>query len=162
MGLKSREIVTRAGLEVDALVTLLNRAFCDEWLAYYQYWIGAEVALGKSAPVIIPELKEHAGEELSHAQKLAKRINELGGTPAISPADWFKESTCGYMAPVNTDAMEILLQNLQSERCAIEVYVHILNTVKGKDLITEHLIREILEDEVEHETDLENLACYHK
>ena len=26
------------------LVDLLNVAFAEEWLAYYQYWIGAQVA----------------------------------------------------------------------------------------------------------------------
>ena len=159
MGLKAKELVARAEVDLNALLKLLNQAFCDEWLAYYQYWIGAEVATGKLAPVLIPELKEHAGEELEHARKLAKRISELDGTPALSPADWFKESTCGYEAPVNPDAAEILQQNLHSERCAIEVYAHILNMVKGKDLITEHIIREILEDEIEHEMELENMAA---
>lgn len=158
MGLKAKELVNRAGIDTNALVKLLQQAFCDEWLAYYQYWIGAEVATGKLAAVLIPELKEHAAEELKHAQKLAKRLAELEALPVLSPADWFKESTCGYDAPVNTEAAEILLQNLHSERCAIEVYAHILNVVKGKDLITEHLIREILEDEVEHETELENMS----
>lgn len=158
MGLKGQEIVTRSGVDVNVLINQLNKAFCDEWLAYYQYWIGAEVAVGKLAPVVIPELKEHAGEELKHAQKLAKRITELGGTPVLSPAEWMRESTCGYAAPTNPAATEILLQNLYAERCAIAVYEHLLNMVKGKDLITEHVLREILEDEVEHETELENLS----
>ena len=162
MGLKSKELVTRAGLDENALIKLLRQAFCDEWLAYYQYWIGAQVASGKLAAVLIPELQEHAQEEYKHAQKLAKRLSELDAAPALSPADWFKESTCGYVVPVNPDALEILEQNLYSERCAIEVYAHILNVVKGKDLITEHLIREILEDEEEHETELEHIACCKK
>ena len=42
--MKGREIVQRAGLDVQALVTALNKAYCDEWLAY-QYWVGAQVAL---------------------------------------------------------------------------------------------------------------------
>lgn len=157
MGIKSKELVTAAGLDVDNLVKLLRQAFCDEWLAYYQYWIGAEIAVGPLAPALLPELKEHAADELKHAQKLAKRLAELDAEPTLSPADWFRESTCGYLTPVNNDAGEILLQNLRSERCAIDVYAHILSVVKGKDPITEHLVREILEDEVEHETDLQNM-----
>jgi len=39
MGTKGREIV---GLDVDKLIELLNKALADEWLAYYQYWIGGE------------------------------------------------------------------------------------------------------------------------
>ena len=161
MGVKAKELVTRAGLDVGALVKELNSAYCDEWLAYYQYWIGAKVAQGKMFKIIAGELEEHAGEELEHAEKLAKRIIELGGTPAISPDLWLKESTCGYLAPQDPQSMALLKQNIQAERCAIEVYQKLLEMVKGKDPITEHLVREILEDELEHEQDLEDLhnAC---
>lgn len=157
MGQKAKELVTRAGLDVDALIKDLNSAYCDEWLAYYQYWIGAKVAEGKMFHLIAQELAEHASEELEHAEKLAKRIIELGGTPAISPDLWLKDSTCGYFSPENPDAMALLKQNIAGERCAIEVYHKLLEDVAGKDLVTEHLVREILEDELEHEQDLEDL-----
>ena len=157
MGSKAKELVVRAGLDINALIKELNSAYCDEWLAYYQYWVGAKVAEGKMFHVIAAELAEHAGEELAHAEKLAKRIIELGGTPVISPDLWLKESECGYLAPKNPDAMVLLKQNIQGERCAIEVYDKLLHMVMGKDPITEHLVREILEDELEHEQDLEDL-----
>ena len=164
MGSKAKELVTRAGLDVQALVKDLNSAYCDEWLAYYQYWIGSKIAEGKMFKVIVAELAEHAGEELEHAEKLANRIVQLGGTPAISPDIWLKESTCGYLAPTNPDTLELLDQNIQGERCAIEVYQRLLDLVAGKDAVTEHLVREILEDELEHEQDLEDLhnACAHR
>ncbi|HOH31542.1 MAG TPA: ferritin, partial [Candidatus Hydrogenedentes bacterium] len=38
MGSKGREIL---GMDVDKVLDLLNKAYADEWLAYYQYWIGA-------------------------------------------------------------------------------------------------------------------------
>ncbi len=159
MGMKAQELVKRAGIDLHALVSELNKAYCDEWLAYYQYWIGARVAEGKMAHVLAAELAEHAGEELEHAEKLAKRIVELGGTPAISPDLWLKESTCGYLAPTDPKALTLLTQNIQGERCAIEVYQKLLEMVQGKDAVTEHLVREILEDELEHEQDLEDLQC---
>ena len=37
MGTKGRQIV---GMDVDELLDMLNKAFADEWLAYYQYWLG--------------------------------------------------------------------------------------------------------------------------
>ena len=157
MGMKAKELVSRAGVDVNALIQELNSAYCDEWLAYYQYWIGARVAEGKMAHLLAEELAEHAGEELEHAEKLAKRIIELGGTPSISPELWLKESTCGFLAPKDPEAMVLLKQNIQGERCAIEVYQKLLDRVAGKDHVTEHLVREILEDELEHEQDLEDL-----
>ncbi|NMC41325.1 MAG: ferritin, partial [Bacteroidales bacterium] len=33
-------------MNVDELINLLNKALADEWLAYYQYWIGAKVVKG--------------------------------------------------------------------------------------------------------------------
>ena len=156
MGMKGREIVERAGVDVDTLIKVLNQAYCDEWLAYYQYWVGAKVASGPHAHLLIPELEEHAAEELEHAQKLAKRIIELGGTPVLSPKQWMEESTCGYLPPSNTDAIAILTQNIQAERCAIEVYNRILERLKGRDPVTAHLIRSILADEIEHEDELES------
>ena len=43
MGTKGRAIV---GIDVDNLIKVLNKALADEWLAYYQYWVGAKVAKG--------------------------------------------------------------------------------------------------------------------
>ena len=39
MGTRAREIV---GIDVDYLIHLLNQAYASEWLAYYQYWLGAK------------------------------------------------------------------------------------------------------------------------
>ncbi len=155
MGLKGREIVERAGVDVNTLIKVLNQAYCDEWLAYYQYWAGAKVAAGPQAHALIPELEEHAQEELDHANKLAKRIIELGGTPALSPSEWMSESTCGYSTPSNPDALELLQQNIQAERCAIEVYNRILERLRGRDPVTAKVILDILEDEIRHEEELE-------
>ena len=52
------------------LLNILNVAFSEEWLAYYQYWIGAQVAKGPMRKIIAEEFIEHANEELKHAQLL--------------------------------------------------------------------------------------------
>lgn len=158
MGTKGREIVEKAGLDVDQLIKLLNKAYSDEWLAYYQYWVGAKVAEGVLAGPISAEMMEHAKEEFEHAEKLAERISELGGQPVLSPAEWYQESNCEYLVPSDPEAVVLLRQNIASERCAIEVYENLLESIDGKDRITEDLILDILADEVEHEEDLEHLA----
>ena len=45
MGTRCIEIV---GMDVDELIATLNRAFSHEWIAYYQYWIGAKIIKGHS------------------------------------------------------------------------------------------------------------------
>ena len=157
MGMKGREIVEKAGIDADKLIEMLNKAYCDELLAFYQYWIGAKLAVGIPRAQLEAEMEEHANEELDHANRLAKRIIELAGTPEIDPAIWKKRSTCGYLPPDNPTVEDLLEQNIQSERCAICVYQKILDYVRGKDMITGHIIRHILEEEVEHEQELEDI-----
>ena len=71
MGQKGREIVN---MDVDELINLLNRALSDEWLAYYQYWIGSKVVKGPMKDAVIAELTVHATEELAHAELISARI----------------------------------------------------------------------------------------
>jgi bacterioferritin len=155
MGTKGRQIV---GMDVDELVGLLNAALADEWLAYYQYWLGAKVVKGPMKDAVASELLIHATEELGHADLLAMRIIQLGGTPLLSPAKWFTETNCGYDAPEDPFVKEILDQNIAGERCAISVYQKLLSTTKDADPITYNTVLGILADEVEHEEDLQSLA----
>lgn len=153
MGKKAIEIVD---LEVKKLVETLNQALSEEWLAYYQYWIGARVMSGPMHGDIEKELYKHADEELHHAEMLVRRIIELGGTPVLSPEDWPHLSKCKYEAPVDAYVESILKQNLSSERCAIHRYEKLAQLTDGKDFTTFSLATQILADEVEHETDLES------
>ena len=155
MGTKGREIVN---MDVGKLVELLNKAFADEWLAYYQYWVGAEVAQGPMRQAVVDELEEHASEELGHAGKLAERIIQLGGHPLLKPEDWLTKSNCGYESPEDPSVERLLEQNIEGEQCAIEVYQQLLSITKEADPITYHLVLEILADEVEHEEDLQAIS----
>jgi len=138
------------------VVALLNKALADEWLAYYQYWVGALVAKGPMRPEVQQELSEHAGEELGHAKMLADRIIQLGGTPLLSPAEFTKMSNCGYDEPKDPHVLKLLEQNIKGEQCAIETYSAMLGKLKG-DYITFNMVRKILEDEVGHEQDLQDI-----
>lgn len=158
MGQKAREVVEKAGLNVEELIGLLNKAYCDEWLAYHQYWLGAKLVEGIPRSALQPEMEEHAGDELKHAGMLAERIIQLGGTPVLDPMKWVETSNCRYDAPVNAALPAILKQNISGERCAIGVYYKLMDYVKGKDIVTGHILREILDDEIDHEQDLEDIA----
>lgn len=141
-------------LDVQKLIEMLNGALCEEWLAYYQYWIGARVIEGPMRSEIEAELLEHADEELSHAVKLVTRIVQLGGTPVLSPDQWTRMARCRYEAPIDPYVETILEQNLRSERCAIERYRDIADYTDGIDYTTAKMAVEILEDELDHEQDI--------
>ncbi|HPC98162.1 MAG TPA: ferritin-like domain-containing protein [Bacteroidales bacterium] len=141
-------------MNVDELINLLNKALADEWLAYYQYWIGAKVVKGPMKDAVMSELNLHATEELTHAQLLVDRIIQLGGTPLLTPEDWMKMTNCGYDAPVDPYVEEILEQNIKGEQCAIRTYNALLDITREKDPVTYDIIVQIITDEVEHEEDL--------
>ncbi|MFA7610749.1 MAG: ferritin, partial [Sulfurimonas sp.] len=52
------------GIEVSEVIKLLNRAYADEWLAYYQYFIESKVVKGIMKDSAIAELDQHAADEL--------------------------------------------------------------------------------------------------
>ena len=116
MGTRGREIV---GIDVNHLLKLLNAAYASEWLAYYQYWLGAKVIKGPMKDAVAAELTLHATEELSHALLLSNRIIQLGGTPVLSPKMWFDLSPCKYDAPADPYVAALLDQNIAGEQCAI-------------------------------------------
>jgi bacterioferritin len=152
MGTKGIEIVD---MDVHQLVGVLNKAFADEWLAYYQYWIGSKVVKGPMKEVAIGELTQHAADELRHADMLASRIIQLGGTPVTEPEQWYKLSNCGYDAPDDASVGNVLKQNIKGEQCAIMTYKNLVNLTMGKDPVTYNIVLQILQDEVEHEEDLQ-------
>jgi bacterioferritin len=104
-----------AGLDVNKLVEMLNAALSEEWLAYYQYWIGARLMEGPMRSEVEPELLVHADQELNHAVLVVNRIIQLGGTPVIDPKEWVKLARCPYDAPTDTYIEAILEQNLNGE-----------------------------------------------
>jgi len=141
-------------MDVDELLSLLNKALADEWLAYYQYWIGAKVVKGPMKDAVIAELILHATEELSHAELIATRIIQLGGIPVLSPAEWLKITNCGYDAPVDHYVEVVLDQNIRGEQCAIRTYSSLLDVTRETDPVTYNIILTIISQEVEHEEDL--------
>jgi bacterioferritin len=145
-----------AGVDVQKLIGMLNGALSEEWLAYYQYWIGARLIEGPMRSEIEPELLLHANQELNHAVLVVGRIIQLGGTPVVHPADWFKFSHCEYDAPTDPYVEIVLNQNLIGERCAIKRYKEIADFTNGKDHTTHQMATTILSEELEHEQDIED------
>jgi len=145
------------GIEIDEVVRLLNKAYADEWLAYYQYYIESKVIKGIMKDAAIAELDQHATDELRHANMVADRILQLGGTPLLNPKEWFSHTNCGYEEPKDFDVVSILQDSIKGEQCAISIYSQLADMTRNKDIVTYDIVSEILADEVEHEEDLQAL-----
>lgn len=154
MGSRGISIV---GMDIKELLTLLNKALADEWLAHYQYWVGSKVVAGPMKDAVIAELVQHAAEEMAHAELLATRIIQLGGTPVLTPADWFKLTNCKYEPPKDPFVQNVLEQNIAGEQCAIGVYEKLMKITKDADPVTYNIALQIITQEIEHEEDLQSL-----
>ncbi|HKL22997.1 MAG TPA: ferritin-like domain-containing protein [Tichowtungia sp.] len=153
MGHRAKDII---GVDSDKLLDMLNAALSEEWLAFYQYWIGARMMEGPMRSDIEPELLVHADQELNHAVMIVERIIQLDGTPVLTPDDWMGLSRCDYEKPSDPYVETILNQNLNGEQCAIERYKEIADYTSGKDHSTYQIAVAILNEELEHEQDIED------
>lgn len=151
-----KEAIKVSTVDQQELLKMLNSALSEEWMAYYQYWIGARVMQGPMRSEVEAELLLHADEELSHALLLVNRIIQLRGTPVLSPVEWAKLAGCAYQEPKDVYIERILEQNLRSERCAIAHYQKIADYTLGKDHVTYQMAVTILNQELEHENDIED------
>ena len=156
MGEMAKKIVKT---DLEHLLKVLNEAYAEEWLAYYQYWIAAKVAMGLNRTAVVGEFEEHAAEELKHADWLADRIIQLGGTPILNPSEWDNIAHCKYIAPHNFDVVALVKDNLEAERCAIGRYEGICDLTHSSDYETFRLSRKILKEEIEHEQEMEDFMA---
>lgn len=156
MGKQARAIVD---LSLKELVKDLNKAYADEWLAFYLYWYMAQTVSGRAYEDIKEMLEKVAKDELEHATELADLITVLGDVPIANPMDLEKNANSPYMMPPkNTaDVSRIIRIVTEAEAGAVEVYNKIVKKTLGKDNVTYQLVSHILSEEVAHEEMFENL-----
>jgi len=156
MGKQGRAIVD---LSLKDLVKELNKAYADEWLAYYLYWYMAQTVSGKAYEDMQEFLNKIAKDELEHAQELADLITKLGDCPIADPMELEKHANAPYlMPPKNTADINRMIRIVtEAEAGAIEVYSKLAKKTFGKDHVTYQLVTHILSEEVEHEEMFENL-----
>ena len=154
---KESVAIIKEKINVNRVIELLNKALAEEWLAFYQYWIGAQVVEGAMRSDVQREFEEHAMEEFAHAKMVADRIIQLEGTPVLDPAQWSTLARCKYTAPLNCDVLSVLKQNVAAERCAIMRYEEIATYCNNVDYTTCDIAKRIMAQEEEHEQDLQDL-----
>jgi bacterioferritin len=92
--------------------------------------------------------------EAGHADRLARRIVQLGGNPDFSPDSLSRRSHSGY--DDSADLNSTLKANLIAERVAIESYSQIIALIGDKDSTTRRLLEDILADEQGHADELKD------
>ncbi len=134
------------------IIALLNDAMATEWVCVLRYRRHHFTAIGMASPKIAEEFLVHANEELAHADRLARRIVQLGGAPDFAPDSLLQRSHASYDASLDLKAM--IRANLVAERVAIEAYSQMIAMVGAHDATTRRLLEDILADEQAHAEEL--------
>ena len=138
----------------DDVIRLLNDALATELLCVLRYKRHHFTADGLASPKIAEEFMVHANEEAAHADRLARRIVQLGGEPDFSPDSLSRRSHAAYDSAKDLTAM--IRANLIAERVAVEAYSQMIAMIGDKDPTTRRLLEDILSDEQEHADELKD------
>lgn len=127
------------------MVELLNEDLAREYQAIIAYIIYSQTMKGAEYNHIAQELEKHAGEELSHALKIAKQIDYFNGEPINKPKE----------VKVSSKPKEMLRFDLENERQTLSNY---RQRIRQADAMGEfalgEVLREIIAQEQEHLQDL--------
>lgn len=143
------------GADRDRVIEVLNEVLATETVCALRYRHHAYVANGIHAATVVDEFKEHAEEEQEHADRVARRIVQLGGDPNLNPEGLLSRSHSTYD---EAGALEDMIRaNLVAERIAIDTYTEIVRWIGDRDPTTRRMMEEILAKEEEHAQELADL-----
>lgn len=139
------------------ILKILDSSLATEWLCVLRYTQHAKAVQGIHAEPIAKHFFEHAKQEEEHANALADRIKQLGGTPDLDPATF---GSRGHTQYIECDSLvEMIKENLVAERIAIDAYGAAIRFIGTTDPTTRRVLETILAVEEEHADELADLLA---
>jgi bacterioferritin len=151
--------VTQAyGCDVERVIKRLNQLRSTEIVSYLQYKQHAYMTISLVGPAVKGEFLEHADQELGHADRLAERIAQLGGTPIYDLCE-IGEMAAQMKVKVEqgTTIEQMVQEDLQIERRQVENYTRLIREVGDGDPVTRRMLEDILIDTEHHASELRDL-----
>src|SRR5215216_3556337 len=147
------------GIDIQEIIDALDSFHAQSWVVVHFSLALKNRLEGQAAFLLSKELEYKAEEGMKHAKKLAERIAELGGIETGDPTEFVMLSPLKRfsMPSSKSDVNEILSYVLQLEQSIIRTYGDFLHRIRDKDDVTYHVLREILEDEVKRESEIESV-----
>ncbi|HKR64447.1 MAG TPA: ferritin-like domain-containing protein [Thermoanaerobaculia bacterium] len=136
----------------ETILKLLNEALATEIVCVLRYKRHYFMAQGIHAEPIAQEFLQHANEEQGHADQIAGRIVQLGGSPNFSPDGLLSRSHSEYTE--GQTLLDMIKEDLIAERVAIDSYTEMIRYIGDDDITTRRMLEQILAVEEEHADDL--------
>jgi bacterioferritin len=148
------------GGDVQQAIDLLQTALATEIVCVLRYTMHNVAAVGIDSEAVKEEFAEHARDEREHMEKIADRINQLGGTPNFDPEGLATRSATEYG---NAEKLiDMIKENLVAERIAVEHYRELIRFFGDKDPTTRIMLEGILAQEEDHANDMHDLLVAHE
>jgi bacterioferritin len=138
--------------DVKRVCEVLNEALATELVCVLRYKRHYFTASGIHAQTVAAEFLQHATDEQGHADQIAQRITQLGGSPNFNPAGLLERSHSEY--DEKESLIDMIKEDLVAERIAIDSYGEIIRWLGNDDPTTRTLMEAILKVEEEHADDL--------
>jgi len=139
----------------ETVIKLLNEALATEIVCVLRYKRHYFMAQGIHAEPIAAEFLQHANEEQGHADEIAGRIVQLGGSPNFNPDGLLMRSHSEYVE--GHSLLDMIKEDLVAERVAIDSYTEMILYVGDNDITTRRMLEGILAVEEEHANDMAGL-----
>ena len=141
----------------EKVIEVLNEVLATEIVCVLRYKRHYFTAEGINAQPVAAEFLQHANEEQQHADWVAQRIVQLGGSPNLNPEGLAERSHSQY--DQKASLLDMIREDLIAERIAIESYAEIARWLGNDDPTSRVLIENILKMEEEHADDLRTLLA---
>ncbi|MGN6734543.1 MAG: ferritin-like domain-containing protein [Candidatus Binatia bacterium] len=137
------------------VIQRLNALRSTEIMSYLQYMQHQYMAVSLLSPAMKSEFQAHATQELDHANRLAERIQQLGGVPIYDPKEIAaKAANVGIAPEQGTTLTEMVVEDLMLERQQIEAYTALIREIGDQDFVTRHMLISILAETEKHANEL--------
>lgn len=155
-----KESIYTAGYTADSgkIIKLLNEIRAREIIAYMEYKYFEMTMDGRMLEDMEELMKEHAAQELGHAERAGFRVNQLLGDPinVLSEIEDIGKKS-NYIFKRLTKYTDMLTDLLEKERVAIEGYRELVKLCAFDDPVTRRLAEDALNDEEHHADEIHNL-----
>src|ERR1700674_537581 len=145
-------VTERYRADRETVIKLLNEALATEIVCVLRYKRHHFMARGIHSEPIAAEFLQHANEEQGHADQIAGRIVQLGGSPNFNPDGLLMRSHSEYVE--GQTLLDMIKEDLVAERVAIDSYTEMIRYVGENDSTTRRMLEGILAVEEEHADDL--------
>lgn len=139
------------------LAARLNSLIGSELIASTQYRIAAKTVVGTDYDACRDEFEKHADEEMDHMKKLMDAAVKREIPVCQDLAYLINCADPKYEVMTLNKSSYLVRFHLQAEEDAIDAYTKFYELIKDADTVLADEIKEILNDEMEHRSDLKKI-----